>query len=225
MYGLFPIGDTVRRVGAGPTVGCTGYRGDWWFHTDLDTKKCWFGEPWGGPDTEEGRRYFEKCLDEAYAQIHKMVGDPQASIVDAIGTTRSKEAIIPVIDALTNGHEGQYQVNVPNKGALAGVPDNVVIEVPAMVSKKGIQPIQVDPLPPKVMLMCILPHWLDMERNLLAFKSADPCIPLWNVLDSHQTRSYEQAVRVYEELMNLEGHEDLREHFGSLGPLKRGRSN
>lgn len=39
LYGLFPIGDTVRRVGAGYTVGCTIYRGEWWYHTDLDTKK------------------------------------------------------------------------------------------------------------------------------------------------------------------------------------------
>lgn len=221
MYGLFPIGDTVRRVGAGPTVGCTGYRGDWWFHTDLETKKHWFGDPWGGPDTKEGRRYFEKTLEQGYARIHEMARDPKASIVEAIGDTKSKEAIIPIIDALTNDHEGQYQVNVPNRGAIAGIPDEVIVEVPAMVSKKGIQPIQVGALPQKVMLMCILPHWLDMERNLLAFKTADPAIPLWNVLESHQTRSYEQATGVWEELMNLEGHEELRDHYGPLGDFLR----
>jgi alpha-galactosidase len=62
-------------------------------------------------------------------------------------------------------------VNVPNRGALEGTPDDVVVEVPAIVSKKGIQPIYVGALPPKVMIECILPHWLDIERNLLAFKS------------------------------------------------------
>jgi len=45
MYGLFPIGDTPRR-------------GGWWYHTDIDTKKYWFGEPWGGPDTELARPIF-----------------------------------------------------------------------------------------------------------------------------------------------------------------------
>ena len=32
MYGLFPVGDTYRRVGGGPTVGCTVYRGEWGLH-------------------------------------------------------------------------------------------------------------------------------------------------------------------------------------------------
>ncbi len=36
MYGLMPVGDTPRG-------------GNWWYHTDLETKKRWFGEPWGGP--------------------------------------------------------------------------------------------------------------------------------------------------------------------------------
>jgi len=35
MYGLLPIGDTPRS-------------GGWWYHTDIDTKRRWYGEPWGG---------------------------------------------------------------------------------------------------------------------------------------------------------------------------------
>jgi alpha-galactosidase len=222
MYGLFPIGDTIRRVGAGPSVGCTGYRGDWWFHTDMDTKKYWFGEKWGGPDTYEGRRYFEKRLSEMHAEIHELAQNPKASVVDAVGATMSKEAIIPVVDGLTNDNEGQYQLNVPNQGVFPDIPDDVIVEVPAIVSKKGIQPLHVGAMPRKIMLMCILPHWIDMERNLLAFKTGDPAIPLWNALDSHQTRSLDQAVAVLEELMNLDGHEDLRAHYGPLGALRNG---
>ncbi len=85
--------------------------------------------------------------------------------------------------------------------------------MPAIVSKRGIQPIHVGALPPKVMVECLLPHWLDMERNLLAFKSGDRSILLWNALDSHQTRSYEQALAVMEELLSMEGHEEMNEHF------------
>ncbi|MBW2370381.1 MAG: alpha-glucosidase/alpha-galactosidase [Deltaproteobacteria bacterium] len=222
MYGLFPIGDTVRRVGAGPTVGCTGYRGDWWFHTDPETKKFWFGEPWGGPDTLEGRRYFEKMLENGMAKIQATANDPKSSIAEAVGEEKSKEAIIPIIDALVNDREGRFQVNVPNQGALKGIPDNVVVEVLAVVSKKGIQPLHVSALPPRVMLMCILPHWLDMERNLLAFKTGDQSMLLWNTLDSHQTRSYDQAVDVLEALMTLEGHAEMREHYKYLTDLSFG---
>jgi alpha-galactosidase len=213
LYGLFPIGDTVRRVGAGYTVGCTIYQGEWWYHTDLNTKKYWFGEPWGGPDTHPGRKHFGELLEKNIADMIDASNDPKKSIVDILGSDRSKEQIVPIIDGLVNDNEGQFQVNVQNQGALAGVPDDVVVEVPAMVNKKGIQPIHVGSLPPKIMLECILPHWMDMERNLLAFKTGDRSILLWNVLDSHQTRSYSQGVEVLEDLLSMEGHEEMNQHF------------
>jgi alpha-galactosidase/6-phospho-beta-glucosidase family protein len=62
------------------------------------------------------------------------------------------------------------------------------------------------------MLEHILPEWLDMERQLEAFKTGDRSILLWSVLDSHQTRSYDQAVAVLEDLMAMDGHEEFAEH-------------
>ena len=191
MYGLFPIGDTYRRVGAGPTVGCTVYRGEWWLHTDFDTKKRWFGEPFGGPDTVKGRKWFDQRLRDRIAKMTRSANDPKIRLTEVFGTTRTDEQIVPIIDGLINDNEGQYQVNVRNQGTISGIPDDVVVEVLAVVSKKGIQPIHVGSLPPKLMIEALLPHWLDMERNLLAFKTGDRSILLWNALDSHQTRSYE----------------------------------
>jgi alpha-galactosidase len=213
MYGLFPIGDTYRRVGAGPTVGCTVYRGEWWLHTDLETKRFWFGEPWGGPDTTKGRRWFDQMLRERIAGMTEAANDPQTRLTDVFGTTRTDEQTVPIIDGLVNDNEGQYQVNVPNQGTVAGIPDDVVVEVLAVVSKKGIQPIHVGSLPPKLMIEALLPHWLDMERNLLAFKTGDRSILLWNALDSHQTRSFDQAKAVMEDLLDMDGHEEMNAHF------------
>ncbi|NDF97289.1 MAG: alpha-glucosidase/alpha-galactosidase, partial [Proteobacteria bacterium] len=56
MHGLMPIGDTPRLVG-------------WWYHTDLATKKHWFGQPWGGPDTEIARPVHVSVLSERLAQV------------------------------------------------------------------------------------------------------------------------------------------------------------
>ena len=205
LYGLFPIGDTVRR-------------GGWWYHTDIDTKKYWFGEPWGGPDTELARPIFVRNLEERMKMIAQALEDSQASLAEMAtwllgGRTMTGEQIVPIMDALVNNHEGQFQVNVPNRGALEGVPDDVVVEVPAVVNQKGIQPLHVGSLPPKIMLECILPEWLDMERGLEAFKTGDRSMLLWDVLESHQTRSYEQGVAVLEDLLAMEGNEELAEHF------------
>jgi alpha-galactosidase len=200
LYGRFPIGDTVRR-------------GGWWYHTDLATKKHWFGEPWGGPDTELARPLFVQNLEQRLADMTRLTNDPKASLTETFGSEKTREQQVPIIDGLVNNNQGQFQVNIPNRGALAGVPDDVVVEVPAIVNQKGIQAIHVGALPPKIMLECILPEWLDMERDMLAFKTGDRSMLLWNALESHQTRSYDQAAAVLDELLAMEGHEDLAEHY------------
>jgi alpha-galactosidase len=191
MYGLFPIGDTVRR-------------GGWWYHTDIATKKRWYGEPWGGPDTHLGRPYFVSTLEQRIAEMKRWADDPDADLVAAMGTDKTKEQIVPIMDGLVNNNEGYFQVNVPNRGALAGIPDDVVVEVPAIVNQKGIQPVHVGSLPPKVMFEQILPDWLETERELLAFKTGDRSILLHGVLQHHQTRNYDQALAVLDELMDLD---------------------
>jgi alpha-galactosidase len=191
MYGLFPIGDTVRR-------------GGWWYHTDIATKKRWYGEPWGGPDTHLGRPYFVSTLEQRIAEMKRWADDPDADLAAAMGTDKTKEQIVPIMDGLVNNNEGYFQVNVPNRGALEGIPDDVVVEVPAIVNQKGIQPVHVGSLPPKVMVEQILPDWLETERELLAFKTGDRSILLHGVLQHHQTRSYDQAVAVLDELMDLD---------------------
>ena len=207
MYGLFPIGDTPRG-------------GGWWYHTDLDTKKHWFGEPWGGPDTELARPIFVANLERRIARMTRLANDPEASLLEAFGTTKTREQQVPIIDGLVNNYEAvggaisrQFQVNVPNRGALPGLPDDVVVEVPAIVNQKGIQPIRVEPLPPKIMLERILPRWLGMERTLHAFETGDRSMLLWNTLNSRQTRSYDQALAVLEDLLSAEGNEEMNECF------------
>jgi alpha-galactosidase/6-phospho-beta-glucosidase family protein len=63
------------------------------------------------------------------------------------------------------------------------------------------------------MLEHILPDWLGMERQLEAFHSGDRSMLLWQVLESHQTRSYDQAVAVLEDLLSVEGNEEMNAAF------------
>ncbi len=45
-------------------------------------------------------------------------------------------------------------VNVPNRGAIANLPDETVVEVPAVVGPNGIRPLHVGPLPGAVAELC-----------------------------------------------------------------------
>ena len=142
-------------------------------------------------------------------QMKEAAYDEKVRPIDMFGERRTSEQHVPIIDGLVNDNEGQFQVNVPNQGALAGVPDDVAVEVPAVVNKKGIQPLRVEPLPRKILLECIYPDWLRMERALEALVSGDLSMMLSGVLDSHQTRSYEQAVEVLEALLHIEPNEPM----------------
>jgi alpha-galactosidase len=190
LYGLFPVGDTVRR-------------GGWWYHTDIETKKRWYGEPWGGPDTHLARPYFVQTLEARIDEMTRWANDPKTDLVKMVGRENTREQIVPIIDGLVNNKEGYFQVNVPNHGALKGLPDDLVVEVPAIVNQKGIQPVRVQALPPKIMIEQILPDWLETERELLAFKTGDRSMLLHGVLSHHQTKSYDHAMAILDELMNM----------------------
>lgn len=200
MYGLFPIGDTPRS-------------GGWWYHTDLDTKKWWYGEPWGGPDTQIGRPFYVKTLEKKLAQIREASANPNASMVEVFGKEKTVEQQVPIIDALTNNIEGKFQVNVPNNGALDGVDDDVVVEVPAIINKTGIQPLNVGALPKKIMLEQILPSILGTERSIHAYKTGDRSMLLLDALENHQTRSYRQAAEALEEALADPANQKVSEHF------------
>ena len=81
--------------------------------------------------------------------------------------------------------------------------DGKVVEVPAIVNQKGIQPVRVGSLPPKIMIEQILPDWLDTERELLAFKTGDRSALLYGVLHNHGTKNFEMAVSLLDDLMNM----------------------
>ncbi|MCH7735709.1 MAG: alpha-glucosidase/alpha-galactosidase, partial [Chloroflexi bacterium] len=57
--------------------------------------------------------------------------------------------------------------------------DDVVVEVPAIINRKGIQPIQVGKLPKKIMLEQLLPMILKMEHGLEAYRTGDRSMLLW----------------------------------------------
>jgi alpha-galactosidase/6-phospho-beta-glucosidase family protein len=95
----------------------------------------------------------------------------------------------------------------------------VAVEVPAIVNKKGIQPLRVEPLPRKILLECIYPDWLQMERTLAALLTGDLSMMLFSILESHQTRSYDQAMEVLDALLHIQPNEpmahvrDINEHY------------
>jgi len=117
------------------------------YHTDLPTKKRWFGEPFGGPDTEIARPFYVAGLETKIREMGEAAADSARRMTDVFGTARTRE------------------------------------------------------------------QWLDMERTLEAYRSGDRAMLLWNVLQSHQTRTYEQAVDILQAILADPKHAELAARY------------
>ncbi len=94
-------------------------------------------------------------------------------------------------------------MNVPNRGSIEGIADDVVVEVPAVVRTRGIQPVHVGKLPDRLMFHVLLPRILEMERELSAWRNADRAMLLSQLLWDHRTRTREQAEALLDEVLGL----------------------
>lgn len=66
----------------------------------------------------------------------------------------SEELAIPIIEWVACGVERPLPaVNIPNRGAIPGLPDDMVVEVPAKVENGELIPLQMEPLPEGIAAM------------------------------------------------------------------------
>lgn len=226
-YGQMPIGDTPRN-------------GSWKYNYNLETKKKWYGEPWGGADSEIGWKWYQdrlKMITDAinYLSTNKSIKLlslesylkllPKGSVPEELKqeikiftspTAFSGEQHIPFIDALVNNNVQRFVINVPNEGYIPQIPDGVVVEVPAKVDRNGWHVEKIDPpLNDKVVKMYLLPRMLRMEWALYAIMNGDKSSLIEILLRDIRTKSYEQAANVVEEILSLPENEIMKNHYNN----------
>ena len=126
---------------------------------------------------------------------------------------KSEEQHVPIIDAIVNDKEGEFQVNISNNGAIEGIPDDVVVEIPAIVSGRGIQAWRVGRLPRTLMLHVMLSRMLRMEWALEVFLTGDKNLLMDILLNDPRTRRPEQAEAVIEDILALPFNMRKAEHY------------
>ncbi len=180
LFGLLGIGDTPRFAG-------------WWYGTDLETRQHWYTAD-GGFDSELGWAKYLKTRAQRVATIAEAAGDDSRPITETFPPKLSDEQIVPVIDALANDRPGIFQVNVPNRGPVVrGFPEDLVVEVPAVVDGAGVRAVAVSDLPAKVVTGALIPRWLKCETLVNAVVQRDPDFVVQRLLLCHQAQSLEQA--------------------------------
>jgi len=199
MVGLFPIGDTPRA-------------GGWWYHIDLESKQRWYGEI-GGFDSEIGWEQYLDGLAKRVTHIMKVANDTSISVTKEFPPHRGGEQHSGIIQGLVLNREGKFQVNIPNNGLIEDIPDDVVVEVPAIVNKTGIRGIQVGKLPKNLLLQVLWPRMLQMEREIELALSSNKRLFLRMLLDDNRTRSLEQAEAYIEEILSVPFNREMAENM------------
>jgi alpha-galactosidase len=200
ILGLFPIGDTVRSMSP------------WWHHTNLETKKRWYG-PTGGFDSEIGWSLLLDRLKNNLKKMDELARNPDLPLKREFPAVMSGEQHIPIIDAILNDKETLMQLNVPNEGAVSGIGDDVVVETPVLVSAKGIQRIQVGKLPNRLMQYAINVRMHRMEQLLQAYLEGDrESLVLMNTEDP-RAKSYEQTKALLDDLLSQSWNAEAAEHY------------
>ena len=100
-------------------------------------------EKWPPSRAEEVMQIEEKLLAQ-YAEPERT--EPPEGLMQRGGAYYSTVAT-QLLNAHYNDLDEQHVVNVPNRGAVAGWPDDWVLELPALVGRDSIRPVLAEPLP------------------------------------------------------------------------------
>jgi len=198
-FGLFPIGDTARV-------------GNWWYHIDPESKERWYG-PAGGMDSEVGDAIYLKFIENKLNEVLEVAKDQSASVTKNFPLMRSIQQHIQVIDAIVNDNEGRFQLNVPNVDAISGIASDLVVEIPASVSKRGARTLFRGELPKRIVIQTLIPRILRMELVIEAFLTGDRQLLLDLILNDRRTESPDQAKALLDDILGLPFNKPMADHY------------
>ena len=126
----------------------------------------------------------------------------------------SGEQMMPIIEFDRLRHSAHQNRQYPQHRQLGpGVPTDFAVEVPALVSTRGIQGIQTGGLPPLPLAYLLRDRVVPVELELEAYDQGSRrlleelvCLDPW-------TKSTRQARDFIDELFQLEYHADMAAHY------------
>jgi 6-phospho-beta-glucosidase len=129
---------------------------------------------------------------ELLAMYKQETLDTKPDLLDRRGGAFYSEAAMGLVGSLLSG-DGVHVVDTRNRGTLAGLADDDVVEVPARVGPGGVEPLEQPPLAPE--LLGLVQHVASYERLTVAAATtgdpglarkallAHPLIGQWEMVD------------------------------------------
>ena len=179
-FGAFPIGDTCTPGGGS---------WPWWYHSDAETEKRWHEDPhgwwWDG--------YFAGCAHQV-EEIRRVVDDRTSQVTAWFPPKHSGEVMVPIIESIACDIPRVIIGNLPNHGDyVPGVPRDFAVEIPTLVSKRGIQGIQTGGLPAPLIAYILRDRVAPVNLELEAYERGSRELLLLLIRMDPWSRSEKQA--------------------------------
>jgi alpha-galactosidase len=198
-FGAFPIGDTC-------TVG--GGSWGWWYHLDDETEARWKEAPtpwWEGYIAGGERRV---------AEIKRIVTDPSIRVTEHFPPRKSGESVIGIVESIACDLPRTFICNIVRAAELVpGVPTDIAVEVPCLVSARGIQGIETSPLPPLPLAYLLRDRVVPVRLELEAYRRRSKDLLVELILTDPWTKSADQARRLLDGILALPYHEEMRAYY------------
>jgi len=169
------------------------------------------GHPWENNQIPEGvytvdRVDYEREWTKDWNKKLLPVGSTEEiELQNSDGTFKSSGEIATLIMESVMDDKKQWleAVNVPNKGAIPNLPDDLVVEVPAYSDGSGIHPIQMEPMPEGIAATIRL-HASIHQLLVEAYNEESKDKLLQAILIEPTVNSYRNAVAMCNEMLALQ---------------------
>lgn len=198
-FGVFPIGDTCSPGGGS---------WPWWYHTDAATEQRWHEDP-----AAWWQRYFTRSA-QRVAEIERAALDESVPVSETFPPQPSGEVMVPLIEAISADIPRVLIGNIANSGDFVpGLPRDFAVEVPMLVSKRGIEGIQTRGLPAAILAQIWRDRVAPVTLELAAYAEGSRERLLELILTDPWTTSLAQAEALVDEILAMPAHGELREWY------------
>jgi alpha-galactosidase len=141
-------------------------------------------------------RYGWRAADKAY--LESLLNSEAER--HAFLTQRSEEAAVPVISALVGGSTYKGVLNLPNRGQIANLPTDAVVETFGVIDANGAHGLPAGDLPPGI-LNVVSTHVTNQEMIVEAALTGDKNLALQALVNDPLVREVEGAEKMLDEML------------------------
>jgi alpha-galactosidase len=148
------------------------------------------------------------------AEIERAALDESRPVSEAFPPVHSSEVMVPMIESIACDIPRVLIGDIMNTGEFVpGVPRDVAVEIPLLVSKRGVAGIQTQPLPPAVIAQILKDRVATVSLELAAYDEGSRARLLELILTDPWTTSLEQAEALLAGILAMPEHEMLRDRY------------